>query len=132
MALWQLLHGAGEPVHLHLSDDRASNLRGALILDQLADLRGVGVRTHRLVETSGVRHGTLDVPNLLYSPLEAPRDLLVCRLALHLGGELVVSSGHLADLVSHVHGYPYGATLVGNGTLHRLPDPPGGVRGESP
>jgi hypothetical protein len=31
-----------------------------------------------------------------------------------------------------VHGHSYGAALVGNGTLHRLPHPPGGIRGESP
>src|SRR5918993_2854494 len=132
MALRQLLDGICEPVHLHLPDDRARNLGGALVLYELADLRGVGVRAKRLVEARGVPQRALQVANALYRPAEPPGHVLVCGLALHLGGELVVGAGHLTKLVSPVHGYPYGAALVGNGTLHRLPDPPGGISGESP
>src|SRR5215208_5962122 len=132
MALGQLLDGICEPVHLHLSDDRARNLGGALVLYELADLRGVGVRAKRLVEARGVPQRALQVANVLYRPAEPPSHVLVCGLALHIGGELVVGAGHLAKLVTPVHGHPYGAALVGNGTLHRLPDPPGGVRGEPP
>src|SRR5918994_2047893 len=75
--------------------------------------------------TSEARSSSISSP-------EAFRDLLVCGLTLHLGGELVVGAGHLPDLIPHVHRHPYGATLVGHCTLHRLPNPPGGVRGEPP
>src|ERR671915_591596 len=132
MALRQLLDRICEPVHLHLPDDRARNLRGALVLYELADLRGVGVRAERLVEARRIPQRALQVANVLYRPAEPPGHVLVCGLALHLGGELVVGAGHLAKLVAPVHGHSYGAALVGNGTLHCLPNPPGGIRGESP
>src|ERR671913_664251 len=132
MALGQLLDGICEPVDLHLSDDRARNLGGALVLYELADLRGVGLRAKRLVEARGVPQRALQVANVLYRPAEPPGHLLVCGLVLPLCGELVVGAGHLTKLVAPVHGYPYGAALVGDGALHRLPDPPGGIRGESP
>src|SRR3712207_1271804 len=132
MALGQLLEGICEPVHLQLPNDRARNLRGALVLYELAHLRGVSLRAKRLVEARGIPQRALQVANVLYRPAEPPGHVLVCGLALHLRGELVVGAGHLAKLVAPVHRHPYGAALVGNGTLHRLPDPPGGVRGESP
>src|ERR671912_850300 len=132
MALGQLLEGICEPAHLHLSNDRARNLRGALVLYELADLRGVGVRAKRLVEARRVPQRALQVTNVLYRPAEPTGHVLIGGLALYLRGELVVGAGHLAKLVAPVHGHPYGAALVGNGTLHRLPDPPGGIRGESP
>src|SRR5918995_7235288 len=132
MALGQLLDGICEPVHLHLPNDRARNLRGALVLYELAHLRGVGVRAKWLVETRGVPQRALQVANVLYRPAEPPGHVLVGGLVLHLGGELVVGAGHLTKLVTPVHGHPYGAALVGHCTLHGLPDPPGGIRGESP
>src|ERR671910_3333852 len=132
MPLGQLLDGICEPVHLHLPNDRARNLRGALVLYELADLRGVGVRGKRLVEARGVPQRALQVANVLYRPAEPPGHILVGGLALHLCGELVVGAGHLAKLVAPVHRHPYGAALVGDGTLHRLPDPPGSIRGEPP
>src|SRR5918999_1395496 len=132
MALGQLLDGICKPVHLHLPDDRARNIRGALVLYELADLRGVSLRAKRLVEARGVPQRALQVANVLYRPAEPTGHVLVCGLALHLGGELVVGAGHLAKLVAPVHGHPYSAALVGDRALHRLPDPPGGVRGEPP
>src|SRR5215208_3926888 len=120
MALGQPLDGICEPVHLHLPDDRARNLRGALVLYELADLRGVGVRAYRLVEARRVPQRALQVANVLYRPAEPPSHVLVGGLVLHLGGELVVSAGHLPDLVAPMHRYPYGAALVGHRPLYLL------------
>src|SRR5215218_10313021 len=131
MALGQLLDGICEPVHLHLPDDRARNLRGALVLYELADLRGVGLRAKRLVEARGVPQRALQVANVFYRPAEPPGHFLVSGLALELGGELVVEAGHLAKLVAPVHRHPDGAPLVGHRPLDGLPHPPGGVRGEA-
>src|ERR687897_2620493 len=132
MALGQLLDGLSEPAQLHLPYDRAGYLGGALVLDQLAYLRGVRVRAQWLVKTGGVRQRALDVPDLLHRPLEASRNLLVGGLALRLRRELIVDTGHLADLVPHMHRNPDRTTLVRDGTLHGLPYPPGGVGGEPP
>src|SRR5215203_1645523 len=132
MALGQLLDGICEPVHLHLPDDRARNLGGALVLYELADLRGVGIRAKRLVEARSVPQRALQVANVLYRPAKPPGHVLVLGLALHLGGELVVGAGHLTKLVAPVHGHPYGAALVSDSTLHSLPYPPGGICRQSP
>src|ERR687897_35556 len=121
-----------EGTYLHLPDDRACHLRGTLVLDQLSEFGAVAVRGEGLVEAGGVRHGALDVEHLADGPLQASGDLFVCGLAAQLGGELVVSTGHLPDLIPHMHGNADGTALVRHRALHGLPYPPRGVRGEPP
>src|SRR5918995_2913361 len=123
-----LLEGA----YLHLPDDRARHLRGTLVLYQLSEFGAVAVGGEGLVEAGGVRHGALDVEHLADGPLQASGDLFVCGLAAQLGGELVVSTGHLPDLIPHMHGDADGTALVRHRALHGLPYPPRGVRGEPP
>src|ERR671911_2238164 len=101
-----------EGTYLHLPDDRACHLRGALVLDQLSEFGAVAVRGEGLVEAGGVGHRALDVENLADGPLQASGDLLIGGLAAQLGGELVVSTGHLPDLIPHMHGDADGTALI--------------------
>src|SRR5829696_7140215 len=117
MALGQLLDGICKPVHLHLPNDRARNLRGALVLYELTYLRGVGVRAKRLIEARGVPQRALQVANVLDRPAEPPGHDLIGGLTLHLGGELIVDASHLTKLVAPVNRDPDGASLVRHSPL---------------
>src|SRR5215212_5131283 len=121
-----------EGTYLHLPDDRACHLRSTLVLDQLSEFGAVAVRGEGLVEASSVRHRALDVEHLADGPLETFGDHSVSGIAAQLGRELVIRAGHLPDLIPHVHGDADGTALVCHSTLHGLPDPPRGVRGEPP
>src|ERR671910_2276997 len=132
VALGEPLHGLPQGAYLYLPDNRARNLGGALVLDELSEFGAVAVGGEGLVEAGSVGHRALDVEHLADRPLQAFRDLLIGGLAAQLGGELVVRAGHLPDLIPHVHGDADGAALVGHGTLHGLTDPPRSVRREPP
>src|ERR671910_2198858 len=132
VALGELLDGLPQGAYLHLTDDRARDLGGALVLDELSELGAVAVGGEGLVEAGGVGHRALDVEYLADRPLQAFRDLLIGWLAAQLGGELVVGAGHLPDLIPHVHGDADGAALVCHSSLYCLADPPRGVGGEPP
>src|ERR687897_1039645 len=132
VALGEPLDGLPQGAYLHLPDNRARNLGGALVLDELSEFGAVAVGGEGLVEAGGVGHRALDVEYLADRPLQAFRDLLIGWLAAQLGGELVVGAGHLPDLIPHVHGDADGTALVSHRALHGLTYPPGGVRGEPP
>jgi hypothetical protein len=84
-----------------------------------------------LVEAGGVGYSALHLLDPFDAPAEPLGNLFVGGLALESDRELVVGPGHLPYLLAHVHGHPYGTSLVGDGSLHRLADPPGGVGGEA-
>src|SRR5215217_5207217 len=117
---------------LQIADDRFGNIRRCLILHKASQFGGIFLREEGFIEACGIGQRALDVPYLLGCPPEAPRDLFVGRLAAKLGGEPIVGAGHLARLLTHVHGQPYGAALVRHGPSDSLPYPPCGVGGEPP
>src|SRR3712207_6228611 len=131
MALGETSYGLLQSRGLHLAHHLPRGIGGALVLDEVAELRGALLRTQGLVEARGVGHGALDIAHVLDRPSETPGDLLIGRLALQLGQELAVHARHLADLVSHVYRNPYGAPLVGHGPLDRLPYPPRSIGREA-
>src|SRR5829696_3774240 len=116
---------------LHLAHDRSRRVRATLVLDELPKLRGTFIRGERLVETGcSLRHGVLDLPDVFYAPSEPLCHRLIRRGPLQLSPKLVVGAGHLAHLLAHVDGNPYGAPLVSNRPLHRLTYPPRSIGGE--
>src|SRR5919112_5250352 len=130
MSLWQALDGLLQPRGLHLAHYLSRCVGGALVFDEVAELRRALVRAQRLVEADRVSYRALDIAYLLYGPPELLSDLLVGSIASQPGRELVVSAGHLAHLVTHVYGDTDGAALVSNCPLYRLTDPPRSIRGE--
>src|SRR5215203_142519 len=116
---------------LHLAHDRPRRIRTTLVLDELSKLRGTFIRGERLVEASGsVRSGVLDLPDVLHAPSEPLGHRLIRRGSFQLSPKLVVGAGHLAHLVAHVYGNPYGPPLVSNRSLYGLTDPPRSIGGE--
>src|SRR5215203_1809984 len=116
---------------LHLAHDRSRRVRATLVLDDLPKLRGTSIRGERLVETGcSLRHGVLDLPDVLHAPSEPLGHRLIRRGPLQLGPKFVVGAGHLAHLLAHVDGNPYGAPLLSNRPLHRLTYPPRSIGGE--
>src|SRR5829696_4755798 len=116
---------------LHLAHDRPRRVRTTLVLDELSKLRRTFIRGERLVETGGsVRHGVLDLPDVLHAPSEPLGHRLIRRGSCQLSPKLVVGAGHLAHLVAHVDRNPDGPPLVSNRPLHRLTYPPRSIGGE--
>src|SRR5829696_373370 len=116
---------------LHLAHDRSRRVRTTLVFDELPKLRRTSIRTERLIQTGGsLRHGVLDLPDVLHAPSEPLCHRLIRRGPLQLSPKLVVGAGHLAHLLAHVGGNPYGAPLVSNRPLHRLTNPPRSIGGE--
>src|SRR3712207_888737 len=115
---------------LHLPHHRVGGVGDPLVLDEVAELRGGVLGGDRLVEARGVRHGAHRDAHLFGVPPQTPRNLFVGGLALELDGKLAYGPADLPYLLRHVHGDPYGATLVGYGPLYGLPYPPRGVGGE--
>src|SRR5215211_5473044 len=116
---------------LHLAHDRTSRVRTTLLLDELPKLRRAFIRAERLVEASGsVRHGVLDLPDVLHAPSEPLGHRLIRRGSFQLSPKLVVGAGHLAHLLAHVDGNPDGPPLLSNRPLHRLTYPPRSIGGE--
>src|SRR5215212_8128052 len=116
---------------LHLAHNRIGRVRTMLVLDELPKLRGTFIRGERLVEASGsVRHGVLDLPDVLHAPSEPLGHRLIRRGSLQLSPKLVVGANHFAHLVAHVDGNPDGPPLVRNRPLYGLTYPPRGIGGE--
>src|SRR5215213_281329 len=116
---------------LHLAHDRPRRIRTSLVLDELSKLRRTFLRGERLVEASrSVRHGVLDLPDVLHAPSEPLGHRLIRRGSFQLSPKLVVGAGHLAHLVAYVDGNPDGAPLLSNRPLHRLTYPPRSIGGE--
>src|SRR5215204_2428535 len=117
---------------LHLAHDRSGRVRTTLVLDELSKLRRTFIRGERLVEASGsVRHGVLDLPDVLHAPSEPLGHRLIRRGSLQLSPKLVVGAGNLAHLVPHVDGNPDGPPLVSNRLLYSLTYPPRSIGGEA-
>src|ERR687898_3358123 len=88
---------------LHLAHDRTRRVRTTLVLDDFPKLRGTSIRGERLVEAGGsVRHGVLDLPDVLHAPSEPLGHRLIRRGPLQLSRKLVVGAGQLAHLVANV------------------------------
>src|SRR5687767_2512485 len=116
---------------LHLAHDRTRRVRTTLVLDELSKLRRAFIRAERLVEASGsVRHGVLDLPDVLHAPSEPLGHRLIRRASFQLSPKLVVGAGHLAHLVAYVDGNPDGPPLVSNRPLYGLTYPPRSIGGE--
>src|SRR5215218_3465416 len=130
IALGEPLYSLSQLGALHLLHHGARGIVCPLVLHQLAKLRAVHLRTQGLVEAHRIGHSVLYVTHLADGPFKTLGYLFVCGVALELCGELVVGAGHLPYLLGHVHGDPYGAPLLRYCPPYRLPDPPGGIRGE--
>src|ERR687897_863925 len=116
---------------LQLTHDRARRVRTTLVLDELPKLRSAFIRAERLVEASGsVRHGVLDLPDVLHAPSEPLGHRLIRWGSCQLSPKLVVGAGHLAHLLAYVDGNPDGPPLLSNRPLHRLTYPPRSIGGE--
>src|SRR5918993_1618916 len=116
---------------LHLAHDRPRRVRTTLVLDELPKLRSAFIRAERLVEASGsVRHGVLDLPDVLHAPSEPLGHRLIRRGSCQLDRKLVVGASHLAHLLTYVGGNPYGPSLVSNRPLYALTYPPRSIGGE--
>src|SRR5215207_3551211 len=76
---------------LHLAHDRSRRVRATLVLDDLPKLRGTSIRGERLVETGcSLRHGVLDLPDVLHAPSEPLSNRPLHRLTnppRSIGGE---------------------------------------------
>src|SRR5829696_10491244 len=117
---------------LHLAHDRTRRVRTTLVLDEFRKLRRTFIRGERLVEASGsVRHGVLDLLDVLHAPSEPLGHRLIRRGPLQLNRKLVVGAGHLAHLVANVDGKPDGPPLVSNRLLYVLTYPPRSIGGEA-
>src|ERR687897_1892071 len=116
---------------LHLAHDRSGRVRTTLVLDDFPKLRGTSIRGERLVEAGGsVRHGVLDLPDVLHAPSEPLGHRLIRRGSCQLSPKLVVGAGHLAHLLAHVDGNPDGPPLLSNRSLYGLTYPPRSIGGE--
>src|SRR5215208_968311 len=116
---------------LHLAHDRTRRVRTTLVLDDFPKLRGTSIRSERLVEAGGsVRHGVLDLPDVLHAPSEPLGHRLIRRGSFQLSRKFVVGAGHLAHLLTYVGGNPYGPSLVSNRPLYVLTYPPRSIGGE--
>src|SRR5215204_3505438 len=116
---------------LHLAHDRPRRIRTTLVLDELSKLRRAFIRGERLVEAGGsVRHGVLDLPDVLHAPSEPLGHRLIRRGSCQLSPKLVVGASHLAHLLTYVGGNPYGPSLVSNRPLYVLTYPPRSIGGE--
>src|SRR5215207_8595119 len=116
---------------LHLAHDRPRRIRTTLVLDELSKLRRTCIRGERLVETGGsVRHGVLDLPDVLHAPSEPLGHCLIRRGSCQLSPKLVVGASHLAHLLTYVGGNPDGPPLVSNRSLYSLTYPPRSIGGE--
>src|SRR5215216_2538758 len=132
VSLRKPIYGFPEFRGLHPTHDRTRRVRATLVLDELSKLRRTFIRGERLVEACGsIQHGVLDIPDVLHAPSEPLGHRLIRRDPLQLGRKLVVGAGHLAHLLAHVDGNPYGAPLVSNRPLYRLTYPPRSVGGEA-
>src|SRR5215211_4434650 len=116
---------------LHLAHDRPRRIRTTLVLDELSKLRRTCIRGERLVETGGsVRHGVLDLPDVLHAPSEPLGHRLIRRGSIQLSPKLVVGASHLAHLLAYVGGNPDGPPLFSNRSLYSLTYPPRSIGGE--
>src|SRR5215208_2730468 len=116
---------------LHLAHDRTRRVRTTLVLDDFPKLRRAFIRGERLVEAGGsVRHGVLDLPDVLHAPSEPLGHRLIRRGSFQLSRKLVVGASHLAHLLTYVGGNPYGPSLVSNRPLYVLTYPPRSIGGE--
>src|SRR5829696_1027644 len=116
---------------LQLAHDRTRRVRTTLVLDDFPKLRRAFIRGERLVEAGGsVRHGVLDLPDVLHAPSEPLGHLLIRRGSFQLSPKLVVGASHLAHLLTYVGGNPYGPSLVSNRPLYVLTYPPRSIGGE--
>src|SRR5215211_6174438 len=116
---------------LQLAHDRTRRVRTTLVLDDFPKLRRAFIRGERLVEAGGsVRHGVLDLPDVLHAPSEPLGHRLIRRGSFQLSRKLVVGASHLAHLLTYVGGNPYGPSLVSNRPLYVLTYPPRSIGGE--
>src|SRR5215218_8938960 len=116
---------------LHLAHDRTRRVRTTLVLDELPKLRRAFIRAERFVEASeSVRHGVLDLPDVLHAPSEPLGHRLIRRRSFQLSPKLVVGAGHLAHLLAHVDGNPDGPPLLSTRPLYGLAYPPRSIGGE--
>src|ERR687895_1211852 len=131
VSLRKSIYGFPKLRGLHPAHDRTSRVRTTLVLDELPKLRRVFIRGERLVEASGsVRHGVLDLPDVLHPPSEPLGHRLIRRGSFQLSRKLMVGAGHLAHLVAYVDGNPDGPPLVSNRSLYGLTYPPRSIGGE--
>src|ERR671921_1045951 len=133
VSLRKPIYGFPKLRDLHLAHNRPRRVRTTLVLDELSKLRGTSIRGERLVEASGsVRHGVLDLPDVLHAPSEPLGHRLIRRSSFQLSRKLMVGAGHLAHLVAYVDGNPDGPPLVSNRSLYGLTYPPRSIGGEPP
>src|SRR6266498_1028770 len=99
------------------------------VLDEVTEL-GVALVTDRLVQRNGLPGVLLDLQHLLGGDVHFLGQLLRSGLAPKVLEQLALDTTKLVDDLDHVDRYANGPGLVGHGAGDRLPDPPGGVRGE--
>src|SRR5215210_2197029 len=102
---------------------------GLLVRDKVAELGGV-VLADRGLERDGAPADAPDAHDLLRLHLHDAGDLLVCGIAIQLGGQGALNPVVLVYLLDHVDGDPDRAPLVRYRAGDGLPDPPRGVGGE--
>src|SRR5215211_9440167 len=131
VSLRKTIYGFPDFRALHLAHDRTRCVRTTLVLDDFPKLRGTFIRAERLIEAGGsLRHGVLDLPDVLHAPSEPLGHRLIRRGSFQLSPKLVVGAGHLAHLVAYVDGNPDGPPLVSNRSLYGLTYPPRSIGGE--
>src|SRR5215208_7130665 len=108
-----------------VSELRSSLMSSPSSEEPLSEVRG----WLRLVGGS-VRHGVLDLLDVLHAPSEPLGHRLIRRVSLQLSPKLVVGANHFAHLVAYVDGNPDGPPLVRNRPLYGLTYPPRGIGGE--
>src|SRR5215213_2117393 len=128
LALGELRHRVVQrrlrQLHLHLLVGRPL-VRG----EEVAERRRVAL-ADRLVERRDRARGRPDLANLLHGQLRLLRHLVVRRRTLELRDELALCTRDLRLALHDVDGDADRPRLVRDAALHRLADPPRGVRRE--
>src|SRR3954447_6942245 len=129
LPLRQRLQHAGQLVLHEREADRVDRHDGLGVLDEVAEL-AVALVADRLVEADRLPGVLLDLQHLVRGDVHLLGQLLRGGLAAQVLEQLALDATELVDDLDHVHRDADGAGLVGHGAGDRLPDPPGGVRGE--
>src|SRR5215213_8620653 len=106
-----------------VSELRSSLMSSPSSEEPLSEVRG----WLRLVGGS-VRHGVLDLLDVLHAPSEPLGHRLIRRGSLQLSPKLVVGANHFAHLVAYVDGNTDGSPLVRSRSLYGLTYPPRCIR----
>src|SRR5262249_48676669 len=99
------------------------------VLDEIAQL-AVALVANRLVERYRLPRVLLDLEDLLRRNVHLLGELFGGRLATQVLEQLALDATEFVDDLDHVYRDANGPGLVGHRAGDRLPDPPGGVRGE--